>query len=184
MDLDKAITSRYSCKKFNDKQPNWRDIIEIIDVARFTPMAGNIFTLKFIMVDDKEKIKKLAQAAQQDFLSRVNYIIVVYSESNLTKNAYEDRAERYCRQQAGAAIQNLLLKIEEKNLSTCWIGHFVDNQVRGILDIPEECFVEAMLPIGFEYSSRKKRKKIELDNILYFNKYGNRNMKNPKKLNV
>jgi nitroreductase len=184
MQLDKVIKDRHSCKKFKNKKPDWRDIIKCIDITRFTPMAGNIFTPRFILVDDKEKIKNLAEAAQQEFISKVDYVIVVCSECSLAKNTYNDRAERYCRQQAGASIQNLLLKIEDKGLSTCWIGHFVDMQVREILKIPEDFLIEAILPIGFEYSVNKRREKISLDSILYFNKFGNIKMKNPKRLYV
>ena len=56
MDLTKAIQSRRSVRKFKDKKPNWRDIIECIDSMRYAPMAGNNFTLKFILVTDEEKI--------------------------------------------------------------------------------------------------------------------------------
>ena len=48
MDLDKAIKSRKSVRHFADKKPNWRDIIECIDAARFAPMAGNLFPLKYM----------------------------------------------------------------------------------------------------------------------------------------
>jgi len=184
MQLDKVIKGRYSCKKFKSEKPNWRDIIECIDVARFSPMAGNIFTPRFILVDDKEKIKNLAEASQQDFISKVDYVIVICSECSLTKNAYEDRAERYCRQQAGAAIQTILLKIQDKGLSACWVGHFVDIQISEILKIPENFLIEAMIPVGFEYSQSKRREKKSIDGVLYFNEFGNIKMKNPKRLYV
>ena len=184
MELDKAIKSRYSCKRFNDKKPDWRDIIECVDACRYAPMAGNIFSLKLIIVDDKNKIEKLAQAAQQEFISRVHYVVVVCSDPTMTIDAYGPRGERYCRQQAGAAIQNFLLKITEKGLNTCWVGHFVDEQVRDALTIPKNCLIEAILPIGYEFSPSKKRRKIELDNILYFNRYKNKKMKRPKKVDT
>jgi len=61
MEFDKLIKSRKSVKKFKDKKPDWRDIIECIDSARYAPMAGNDFTLKFILIDDKEKIQRLSK---------------------------------------------------------------------------------------------------------------------------
>ena len=51
MELDKTIKSRRSVRKFKDKKPNWRDILDCIDSMRYTPMAGGNFTLKlFIMI--------------------------------------------------------------------------------------------------------------------------------------
>ncbi len=179
MELDKAITSRKSVKKFSKKKPDWRKIIEAIDMARYAPMAGNFFSLKFILVSDKEKIQKLSEASQQEFVADAQYVVVVCSALSRTLNAYEERSESYLKQQAGAGIQNFLLKLEDLKLSTCWIGHFVDEQVKKILKIPKEINVEAFFPIGYEseITKTKQKRKIELDRILYFEEYGKSRMR-------
>ena len=183
MELDKAIKSRKSVKDFSNKKPDWRDIIEAIDSARYAPMAGNIYSLRFIVVDDKEKIQKLSECCQQDFVEDVNFIVVACSDGEKTQNAFGKRADRYLRQQAGAAIQNFLLKIEDAGLKTCWVGHFVDNMIKHELSIPENIDVEAMFPIGYESkakgSQRIQRKKTDLDASLYFNKWGKKKMNKP-----
>lgn len=183
MDLNKAIQQRRSVRKFKDKKPDWRDIIECIDAARYAPMAGDIYSLKFVLIDNPNIIQQLADAAQQDFIAQASYVVVVCSIPNKITNSYSERGEMYLRQQAGAAIQNFLLKIEERGLSTCWIGLFSEDQVKEVLKIPGNVNVnvEAFFPIGYEYEKPKTRKaKIDLDNILYFNKYGNKNMVPPK----
>jgi len=185
MELDKAIQSRYSCRKFASKKPDWRDIIEAIDAARYAPMAGNNFSLRFTIVDDKNKIQQLADATQQDFISQAHYVVVVTTEPGRTLNAFEERGKTYLRQQAGAAIQNFLLKIQERGLATCWIGHLLEDEVKRAIKATENTIVEAIFPIGYDYKkSSTRRMKIELDRILYFNEYKNRKMKNPKKLEV
>lgn len=185
MDLNKIIKSRKSVKKFSSKKPNWRDIIEAIDSARYAPMAGNNYTVKFILIDNPEKIQKLADCAQQDFIAKAHYVVVVCSNPSRPINAYDKEGEIYVRQQAGAAIQNFLLKLQESGLSTCWIGYFVENEVKNLLNIPDNVNVEAFFPIGYEHvRSRTKRAPIDLDRILYFDKYGQKKMKQPKKLNV
>ena len=184
MELNKAIQKRYSVRKFKDKKPSWKTIIECMDSVRYTPMAGNNFTLKLILVNDSKKIQKIAEACQQPFVGQAKYIAVVCSDSTRPKNAYEKRGETFTRQQAGAAIQNFLLKIQEKGLATCWVGDFVDEMVKRAVSVPEKVNVEAIFPIGYEYSKTKPRSKIEIDKILYFNEYNNKKMKKPKKLNV
>ncbi len=183
MELDKAIQNRHSVRKFSNKKPNWRTIIECIDAVRYAPMAGNNYTLKFIMVDDEEKIEKIAEACQQQFISQAKFVVVACNNPSRTKNEYGNNGEIWARQQAGAAIQNFLLKIEESGLVTCWIGYFVEEQIKRTLKIPAEWNVEALFPIGYEYSKPRTRKaKIDLDRILYFNYYDNKKMKNPKKV--
>ena len=183
MELDKAIRSRSSVKKFNSRKPGWRDIIECIDAARFAPMAGGNYSLKFILVDDLEKIREIAEICQQPFVGTASYIVIACSNPSRTTNAYGKQGEVFLRQQAGAAIENFLLKIEESGLSTCWVGYFVEEQIRHVLQIPENIWVEAIFPIGFEYEKKKTKKaKIDLDNILYFNSYGQTKMKNSNKV--
>lgn len=179
MDLDKAIHNRHCTRKFNPKKkPDWRDIIECIDSARFAPMAGGNYTLKFIVVSDEEKINKIAKSAQQDFIAEAKFVVVVCSNPARTINLYGKKGEDYAKHQAGAAMENFFLKIIESGLSTCWVGHFVEGQIRKILGIPDNVDVEAVFPIGYEYEKPRTRKvKIDLDRILYFDRYGNPKMK-------
>src|SRR3990167_8054696 len=173
MELDKAIKSRASVRRFKSKKPDWRDIIECIDIARYTPTAGNNYILKFILIDDSDIIKKIANACQQDFISQAHYLVVVCSNPSRLINSYGEKGETYSRQQAGAGIQNFLLKIEESGLSTCWVGYFVESQIKTALKIPGDVSVEAVFPIGFEFEKKRARKApIDLDRILYFNAYG------------
>jgi len=182
--LDKIIHNRRSIKKFNSKKPDWRTIIECIDSMRYAPMAGNNFSLKFILVDDEKKINELTKASQQDFVGDAKYVLVVCTTPTRTEIAYEERGKNYTKQQAGAAIQNFLLKITESGLSTCWIGHFVDEEVKDILAIPKDMQVEALFPIGYAFKKPEEKRIIDLNHILYFNKYGNKKMNEVPKINA
>lgn len=183
MQLDKAIKERHCVRKFSVKKPSWKKIIECIDSVRYAPMAGNNFTLKVILVSDKEKINKIAKACQQDFISQAQYLVVFCSISERTQLSYEP-AKTYVRQQAGAAMQNFFLSIQNAGLATCWIGHFVEGIIKRELKISENAQVEAVFPIGYEFEKTQKKKRIDMDNILYFEKYGNKKMKKIKGLDV
>lgn len=182
--LDRIIKSRRSVKKFSSKKPDWRTIIECLDAARFAPMAGNNFSLRFILIDDPEKIQQIAEASEQEFIAQAHYVVVFCSDPKRTLTLYQQRGEKYLNQQAGAAIQNFLLKIEENKLNTCWIGHFNDTKIKHLLEIPEDVNIEALFPIGYAYRKPEPKRKIDLNNVLYFNKYKQKKMNPPKKLNV
>lgn len=180
MDVDAAIKSRKSVRRFKDKKPNWRDIIDCIDKVRFAPSAGKNFTLKIILVDDKNKISKIANAAEQPFIAEAQYIVVIYSDSSRLVSLFENKGKVYSRQQAGAAIENFLLAIEDKKLSTCWIGHFDETMIKHELKIPDKMEIEAIFPVGYENGKTTKKERINLDNILYFNEHGKKKMNTPK----
>ncbi|MFH1308374.1 MAG: nitroreductase family protein [archaeon] len=177
MDLDKVTKERHSCRRFTRKKPDWRDIVLAINSARTAPTAGNIPTIKYILVDDSEKIAQLAEAATQDFVAEAQYVVVVCTKPDQCVRSYGERGKRYFRQQTGAAIQNFLLKITELGLATCWVGAFVDDMVKYALQIPEDIEVEAMFPIGYERPPKStQRKKPDLDMCLYFNVWKNKHM--------
>jgi len=181
MDLDKCIKERHSVRTFKSKKPDWRKILEAIDAGNKIPFAGNIPTIKFILVSDKEKIAQIAEAATQDFIATTDYVIVVCSDPSECIKAYEERGEIYSRQQAGAAIENLLLKITDIGLNSCWVGAFSETTIKDRLQIPEDVNVEALLPIGYEIKKTKQRLKPNLDKTLFFDIWKNKYMKPIKK---
>lgn len=178
MDLDKAIQERKSVRKFSNRVPDWRDIIEAIDSCRYAPMSGNNYSLRFILTRDEDTIRKISEACQQSFLESAPYLVIVLNDPSRTTNLFGERAQRYLKQQAGAAIQNFLLTIQDYGLSSCWVGHFIDSLVKDALKIPEGVDVEAILPVGYESKDPSpKRRKIDLNRILFFDQYGERRMK-------
>ncbi|MFA5953024.1 MAG: nitroreductase family protein [Candidatus Pacearchaeota archaeon] len=182
MQLDKAIQERRSIRKFKKKSPSWKKIIEAIDSTRYAPMAGNIFTLNFMLIDDKEKISKIADYSSQDFIAQSEYCVVFLSNPSRTINAYgEKTGKKFSHQQSGAAIQNFLLKLTEFELSTCWIGYFDEEKIKTLLKIPENSNIEAIFPIGYSNEKPKKRNTRDLNNFLYFNEFENKRMKEIKK---
>ena len=55
-----------------------------------------------------------------------------------------------------------------------------------MLEIPDKMKIEAFFPIGYESKAKghksKMRQRIELDSILFFEKYGNKKMRRIRKI--
>jgi len=180
MDLKEAIKTRQSIKKFSDKKADWRKIVQAIDSARYAPMAGNNFSLRFVLVSEEDKIKKIKAACQQDFVN-TPFVLVVASDHGKVEGLYDDRGAGFASQQSGAAIENILLTLVDRCLDACWVGYYVEDQIRAAVGIPDKWTVEAIIPIGLRSKahSHKKSLKPELDNVLYFDKWKNKTM-NPQ----
>ena len=181
MEFNKLLYERASIKRFSTEKPQPELIQEIIEAGNLAPSPGNLPILRYIIVEDENLIKKIAQACQQNFITKAPYVIVICSDAKNIIRAYNKRAETYVKQQAGAAIENFLLKITELGLASCWVGAFSEELVRKTLDIPDEIEIEAILPIGYEMGKTNQKPKTELDKILYFNKWKERYMKPLKK---
>jgi len=174
MDLKKAIEKRRSIRRYSDKTPDWRKVIQAIDSARWAPMAGNIFNLKFILIDEEDKIKKIKDACQQDFVGQAKFIIVVAAETERLTTYYgKEKGAFYSRQQVGAAIQNVLLSLTSHGLASCWVGHFVEDQIRFIAKVPDSWDIEAIIPVGCETKiTTRTPDKLETASILNYNEFG------------
>ena len=175
METDKTIKERHSVRSFKkNAKIDYKKIVDIAEAGRLAPHAGSSPGTKFILVSDKEKIKELTAAAQQNFIEDVNWIIVVCSDKQFISKAFLDRTDKYLRQQAGAAIENMLLRATDLGLASCWIGAFTDEIVKRVLRIPASIEVEAMLPIGIELGKAKIKGKPLLDSLLFFNEWNNK----------
>lgn len=179
MDFRKVIQERRSVRFFTKKPVILDKIFEAIDSARLAPMAGNIYTPRFIVIKDDKIKEKISEAAlDQEFIKKAPFLVVVCSDNSILKMKYSERAEKYARQQAGAAIENLLLSLVNQGLSSCWVGAFEEEMVKRILKIPDSIEVEAILPIGYEqkkvWVNISKPKKPELKRLVFFEQYGKR----------
>lgn len=182
MDFNKVLKTRTSIRKYSNKDVKDDKIINAIEAANLAPSPGNLSILKFIIIKDKETIKKIAQAAQQPFIKSAPVVIAVCSDSANIKRAYDIRTEKYVKQQAGAAIQNFLLKITEMKLASCWIGAYSESIIKSALKVPENITIEAILPIAYPHKADKTKQKPKpnLGNITYFETYGNKYQKKPR----
>ncbi len=183
MEVLDAIEERASVRRFSKKKPDWRQIMEAIHSAQYAPMAGGIFSLYTMLIDDPKLIEQIAKWSEQEFINQAKYVVVFISDETLVTTPFPDYGEIFSHQQAGAAIQNFLLHLEEVGLSTCWIGHFNEEKVRKVLKIDEDYTLEALFPIGYSDEKPKKRKaKSDLYHRIYFNQWENYRMKKIEKI--
>jgi nitroreductase len=181
MELNDVLKQRRSIRHFALKKVPFQKVSEICQAATYSPMAGNIFSVKFIIVSKKDKINLLANAAQQPFIAEADYVVVVYSKKDHTIRSYGKRGETYVRQQAGAAIENMLLKAVDIGLASCWIGWFDEDAVKRIVFLPDWAQVEALIPIGYALQKPIVKKKPDLKLITYFERYKQEEKKVPRK---
>ena len=170
MKLDETIKKRCSTREFSSKKVKWADILEAIDSANQVPFAGNINNLKFLIISNQEKKDDIARQSQQLWISKAPYVVVVCSDTSRLEALYHERGLVYSRQQAGAAIQNLLLKLTDLKLSSCWVGAYTDDILKQILRIPGHFNIEAILPIG--YGKGKPTKKARLETKIFWEDWG------------
>lgn len=179
MEFQKVLEKRASVKKFSSKKPAIENIMGAIFAANMAPVAGNIPELTYLIVDDKEKIGKIAEACQQPFIAQISYVVVICSNIKQARRLYDVKDDKYLKHNVGASVENFLLKIVDLGLASCWIGAFSELTMRNTLGIPDAMEIEVVLPVGYELeawkaSPKQPKPKYSLVNRVFFNSWRNK----------
>ena len=165
MEFDELIIKRQSIRKFKPDQVSKEMIREILEAARIAPSGGNRQPWQFIVVQNKEMIKKLA--GRQEWAATAPVMILGLVDKGVQASYYYN--------DMGIAFEHIILKATDLGLGTCWMGMMRrSDEARVLLDIPKELEVIIQTPIGYpdEIPNRRGRKK--LVEIVSWEKYGNR----------
>ncbi len=176
MDLDQAIKTRRSIRKYLDKAVEFEKLTLLLDAARYAPNSGNLQDFRFIAVNDKDKKNKIAEASlRQYWMNTATLFIVVCSDINRLKTYYKNNSEKYSIQNSAAAAILISLKSVDLGLGTCWVDVFDPKAVSRILRIDEGIQPQIILTIGYPYDKPfKEPLKVSLKRIISFNKYGDK----------
>ena len=174
MEFDSVVEKRKSTHAFKSKKVNWRDILDAVDATGQGPFADGKNNLKFLILEEPDKINKIAEFADQLWINEAPALILVCSDDTNLENLHGERGRVYSRQQAGAAIQTFLLKLTDIGLSSCWVGSYSDELIKQSLDIPSHIQIEALIPVGYESGKSVKKKKKSLENSIFWENWDNR----------
>jgi nitroreductase len=169
MDVFTAISQRKSVRKYKDKAVDETVLRQVLDAGRIAPSAGNRQDWKFIVVRDQETRRKLAIAAKgQMFVEQAPVTIVGC--------ATEPTYLMMCGQSAGIldvsiAFSFMMLAATEHGLGTCWLGAFVENAVKKILDVPDQVRIVAMTPLGYPDEVPTGRPRKDMSEVVCFDKF-------------
>ncbi|MBA7701947.1 hypothetical protein ES703_110695 [subsurface metagenome] len=104
---------------------------------------------ELVRVLDGEQRKALAAAAlNQQSIAQGAIDIVITAIYERTTRKYSDRGIRYVHMEAGHAAQNVYLQAVAMNLGMVVIGAFYDDQVKEVLNLPENEEPLYIMPVG------------------------------------
>jgi len=70
------------------------------------------------------------------------------------------------------ATDHLMLRAVELGLGTCWIGWYVQDEIRPLLAIPEQVFVLGVLVVGKPAETPGPRPRRPLETLIYGETWG------------
>jgi len=174
LDVFEAIKGRRSIRSYAPSEVDAKQLEAILEAAIWAPSAGNLQPWEFIVVDDKEVMRQLARASlNQMWMVEASSIIAVCADLDRTGVIYGERGRRlYAIQDCAAATQNMLLAAYSQGLGTCWVGAFYDEEVKRILNLPNNVRPLALITIGHPREKPTAPPRRSLREIIHHNSFG------------
>lgn len=161
METLKCIKERRSVRRYLDKKIPREDIKEIIDAASYAPSWKNTQITRYIVIDDRELIDKIADECVMDFTYNIKTLkkapALVLLNAVLGKSGYtkegeyattkEDRWENF---DVGLAAQTFCLAAKEKGIGTVIMGIFDEYKTAELVPIPYGQKIVAFIAMGYE----------------------------------
>jgi len=169
MNVFEAIKSRRSIRSFLDKPIEEEKLLRVLEAGRLAPSAKNLQEWKFVIVKDQGLRKKLALAANnQPFIAEAPVIIVGCA----TLVNYVMSCGQYAYPiDLAIALDHMTLQAVEEGLGTCWVGSFKEDEVKKLLQIPENIRIVELLPIGYPKDVPPARARKKLEEIICFDRW-------------
>jgi len=174
MNVFDAMTSRRSVRHFEKKDVDDNLIGVMLYMATQAPSAGNTQDWHFVVVKDEEQKERLAKAAlRQGFILEAPVVIVVCSDLEKISMKFGKRGEMlYSAQNTAAAVQNMMLSATALGLGTCWVGAFDEEEVKSVLELPDNVRPMVIIPVGYPAETPRKHEKVPFEYVTSMNKYG------------
>jgi len=168
MTVQEAILARRSIRKYSDRPVEPEKLKTVLEAARLAPSAKNEQNWLFIVVQDKEKLADLAEAAYgQKFVAEAPAAIIVCATSRRFMACGQPTDTMDC----SIAMSFILLQAQELGLGTCWLGRFDADKVKKLLNIPEEISVIAMTPLGYPAESPAARPRKAAEEVIRYESF-------------
>jgi nitroreductase len=179
------IGFRRSVRKFSDKPIEKEKLDLILEAGRLAPSSSNSQPWHFIVVKNKEIIKKLVEAVPLGirpnlWFANAPVIIVFVAKPHLIEHKLAKiLASDYHRIDTAIAIDHMVLMATALGIGSCWVGWFDQKKVRKILNIPKKADVVMLLPLGYPQEQNteegmggiKQRPRKKLEEIVSYDKY-------------
>ncbi len=153
MDLEEVLKTRKPVRSFSGSRIDQKIIFEAIAYGLKAPSAGGLKAYKFVAVSVKDKIKKIARIARQDWIRDAGLVVVICIDPERSAKRYGDRGRKlYSIQDATFFGAHLDLFFVSHGLGTCWVESFNERKMKELLGLD-------LKPISLLVVGHKKEEK-------------------------
>lgn len=153
---------RYSVRKFMDKPVAKETVLKVLEAGRVAPSAHNKQPWHFIVIQDEEMRKKVAECYNRDWIQAAPVLIVACGDHKVAW--HRDDGKDHCDIDLAIAVDHIILQAADLGLGSCWVCAFDAVKCKEVLSLPPELEPIVIIPLGYpagesapeRHSSRRK----------------------------
>ena len=161
---------RQSTRRYEPGRRIAREALDrCLEAARLAPSACNSQPWSFVVADEPEQVRALAEAAcghapyaMNQFAMDASALVAVVTEKMklAARLGAQFRGVQYSLVDIGIAGEHLVLQAAEEGLGSCWIGWFNERGVKNRLGLPRGKKVDLLICLGYaaDFPREKVRK--------------------------
>ncbi|WP_183277666.1 nitroreductase family protein [Clostridium fungisolvens] len=172
------ILSRRSIRKYKNEVVEDEKIVEILESGRLAPSGSNTQPWHFIVIKSQEMREKLAYTSHNQkwmmtapvFIACVGDIRSRIDESveiKIDEQSSQEEVKQIIRD-TSIAVGHMLLQAENLGLGTCWVAWFTQEEIRPILNVPEDKYLLGIITLGYADEEPKPRPRKSLEEIIHY----------------
>ncbi|MEM0441293.1 MAG: nitroreductase family protein [Candidatus Caldarchaeum sp.] len=162
MDVFEAIRTRLEIRNYVPAPVPRETILEILEAARLSPTGMNTQHWRFIVVDNPDELKELADMSTSGkWVAEAAFAVIV-----LTSPKYP-----WHQLDAGRAITHMQLAAWNRGVGSCIYTGFDEKAMRRKFNIPENYAISCVVGFGYPQKQIKgKKRRIPLEATVYHGK--------------
>ena len=176
-----SIQHRRSIRKYTSKPIEPEKLQSVLEAARLAPSGNNKQPWTFIVVQSEEQRQAVMEASHRQawMMSAPTFIVPVAdmaerAETKPGRSVDEDSPDwelKRAIRDTAIAVESMLLEADAQGLGTCWVGFFVQKEIRPVLGIPDDKFVLGVIPIGYPAEQPSARPRKPLTEIVRYERW-------------
>ncbi len=166
MDAFECIATKLDIREFSPQSVSPEIKSRVLEAARLTGTGLNTQHWRFILVENKENIQRLAEdSTSGGWVSGANFAVIVLTNPK----------HKFHMIDAGRVIQNMQLAAWNYGVASGIFTGVKEDKLRNDFAIPKD--LNPTVVLGFGYPAKKitgkKKNRLPLNELVYYEKYGN-----------
>lgn len=177
MDFERLILTRQSDRRYTPDPVSREDVLKCLEAARMAPSACNSQPWKFIVVDDKEKLMEMADAAEGLGMNKFTrgvpvMVAVVLEKMNATARLGSLLKHKdYSMLDLGMAVEHFCLQAADLGLGTCIMGWFDEKRIARLLGVPRRKRIPLIISLGYPENPTRRKVRKPVEEMSSWNSY-------------